>query len=194
MAAIQFEWDSRDLGVFRGGKVEKAIARSFRLAGNQAAKGLQRGATDLARRKKNLPELTITEDQRQLKPGRSTELKDFVWTLWVKGQPVPMAKFPHIDTRRLRSGNGVLVRFGTGGTQRIVGAFTARMRSGHLGVFRRTRKTRLPIEELFSYRLPKDFGGEVMTTLADPTYRKFKSSYERGLDRELAKLKRKGEA
>lgn len=193
MSGITFEWDSRDLEVFRGGKVEKALARALRLAGNQALKTLERGAVQLARGRKNLPELTITEDQQQRKPSRSAEMREFAWTLFVKGQPVPVAKFPYLDTRRLRSGNGVLVRFGTGGTQRITGAFQARMRSGHLGVFRRSRKTSLPIEELFSYRLPADFGGEVMTSLADPVYRKLEASFTRGLDRELGKLKRKGD-
>lgn len=192
MSGITFEWDSRDLQVFRGGAVEKALARAMRLAGNQALKSLQQGTTDLVKRQKNLPLLTITEDQQQRKPSRSAELRDFAWTLFIKGQPVPLTRFPYIDTRRLRSGNGVLVRFGTGGTQRISGAFQARMRSGHLGIFKRTRKTSLPIEELFSYRLPADLGGEVMTTLADPTYRKLEASWRRGLDRELGKLRRKG--
>lgn len=193
MSAIEFEWDSRDLKVFRGGAVEKALARAMRLAGNRAFKDLTEGTTGLVRRKKTLSQATVTEDQSQRKPTRSSQLKDFSWTLFVRGKPVPLIKFPHIDRKRLRSGKGVLVRFGPGSSHTFTSAFVARMKSGHEGIFIRTRKTRLPIEELYSSRLPKDLGGEVMTTLADPVYRKLESAFKRGLERELAKLVRKGD-
>lgn len=193
MAGIEFTWDSRELDVFRGGKIEKALGRAMRLAGNQAIRELRQGTTDLVRRKKALEEATVKEDQALSTPNRKDELRDFVWTLWVKGQPVPVAKFPHIDTRGTRSRNGVLVRFGQGGTQRLQRAFVATMKSGHEGVFRRTRKARLPIEELFSSRLPANLGGEVLMTLSDPTYRKLETTFKRGLTRELGKLKRGGD-
>lgn len=194
MASVEFTWESRDLEVWRGKKVDSAVARALRLAGNQAARGLRKGATAIALGKKNLPQQTITEDHTLVLPKRSKELRDFAWTLFVRGKPVPASRFPHLDTRHRRTRNGVLVRFGSGGTQRLTSAFVARMKSGHEGVFRRTGKKRLPIEEVFSSRLPASYGPEVMTTLGDKTYRKLETAYRRGLDRELAKLRRKGEA
>lgn len=191
MTALEFTWDSRELAVFRGQHVDKAIARALRLAGNQASKMLQQGSIGIARRKKNLPRADIEKDQELKKPRRSAQLRDLAWRLHIQGQPVPVSRFPYMDTRRT-SRRGVAVRFGTGGTQRLSGSFEAKMKSGHVGVFRRERKTRLPIAELFSYRLPKDFGGEVMTSMADPVFRKLEASFKRGLDRELGKLKRKG--
>jgi hypothetical protein len=193
MASLEFTWDSRDLAVFRGGKVDGALARSLRLAGNQAARYLQRGELQLVLARKNLARDIVAEDQKLHLPNRKQAIRDFVWTLFIKGKPVPAARFPYLDTRHTRSRNGVLVRFGTGGTQRLEGAFEATMRSGHTGIFRRTGKKSLPIEEVFSSRLPKNFGDDVMTTLGDKTYRKLEASYTRGLDRELAKLRRKGD-
>src|SRR5918912_4444345 len=172
MASIEFTWDSRDLAMWRGGKVDGALKRALRLAGNQAIRLLQRDATALARSRKALPETTITDDQSLYLPSRSAELRDFAWKLFVQGRPVPVAMFPHLDTRRTRSRDGVLVRFGTGGTQRLRSAFVARMKSGHVGVFRRDgrfgRRGNPKLErisELFSSRLPKNYGSDVMLTL-----------------------------
>lgn len=193
MAAIEFEWDSRELAVFQGGEVDKAIARAMRLGGNQAFKVLQEGTTDLVLRKKRLPRKAIEEDQRVSKPRRSAELRDMAWELFIQGKPVPVSRFPYIDTRAT-SRTGVAVRFRAGGTERLAHAFEATMKSGHVGIFRRERKTSLPIAEVFSYRLPADLGGEVMTSLADPTFRKLETAWKKGLDRELAKARRKGNA
>jgi len=41
-----------------------------------------------------------------------------------------------------------------GGRRRISDAFVARMRSGHMGVFRRAKRTRLPIMELYGPSIP----------------------------------------
>lgn len=193
MAAIEFTWDSRDLSVFRGKEIDKAIERALRLGGNQAFKFLREGTISHVLRKKALRRAVIEDDQRVSKPRRGAALQEFAWELFIKGQPVPITRFPYLDTRST-SGRGVAVRFGSGGTERLSSAFVATMKSGHVGVFRRERKTSLPIAELFSYRLPKDLGGEVTTSLADPTYRKLQASWERGLNRELGKARRKGQA
>jgi hypothetical protein len=189
-AGLQYEWDSRDLAVWRGGAMETAVSRALRLAGNQAIRALNKDEIALARSKKSLPEKIIAEDQSLSLPGRSVEIKDMAWRIYVRGKPVPAAKFPHTT-----SGLGTIVTFGgAGGTKLISGAFVARMKSGHLGIYRRKGKTRLPIDEVFSSRLPKQFGQEVVLTLGDKTYRKLATAYERGLKREIGKLKRKGEA
>lgn len=193
--SIEFEWDSRTLSVFRGGKVESAIARSLRLAGNQAIRSLRKDATAFAAARKALPGVVITEDQRLSLPNRAAAIRDFAWTLFVKGKPVPVSAFRHSDTRRAGRGvraRGVLVSIDQGRVTSIRSAFVATMKTGHKGVFRRTGKKRLPIEEVFSSRLPARFGGEVMLTYGGKTYRKLATAYARGLDRELGKLKRKG--
>ncbi len=55
-------------------------------------------------------------------------------------------------------GRGVSYRLGTGGRGRVENAFIATMRSGHRGVFKRTGKKRLPIQELFGPSLGHVFG------------------------------------
>jgi hypothetical protein len=45
----------------------------------------------------------------------------------------------------------------TGGRKQLGGSFVAKMRSGHVGVYRRKGKARLPIEEQFTIGLPKMF-------------------------------------
>lgn len=192
MSAITFEWDSRDLDVFRGRKVDAAVARALRLAGNYAIRDLRKEATELALSRKNLTSDVVQADQDLQLPQRAREIREFAWSLFVKGKPVPVAKFPHLDTRLTRSRNGVLVRYGTGGTQRLTEAFTVRLKSGHEGVFRRRRDSRLPIDELFSSRLPANYGEEVVTRYGGSTYRKLEARFKRGLDRELGKLRRKG--
>jgi hypothetical protein len=191
---LTFTWDSRELAVFRGRNIDRAMGRALRLAGNQAIRFLHRGEMDLATSRKALPRPLIAEDQKLSLPHRGADLRDFVWRIYIQGKPVPVSKFPHLDTRSTRSRNGVLVRFGDGGTRRLERAFTATMRSSHAGVFRRVRGTRLPIQELYSSRLPARFGGEVVTTYSDKTFRKLETAFQRGLDRELAKLRRKGDA
>lgn len=199
MAALEFEWDSRDLEVWRGEKVDGALARALRLAGNQAIRGLRRDATAFALARKNLPEPVITDDQALELPRRKVAIRDFAWALFVRGQPIPASKFPHLDTRKSfaragrAGGRGVIVKFGEGQVGRIAGAFAVTLKSGHQGIFRRRGKGRLPIDEAFSTRLPKRFGQDVMTTYGEKTYRKLQEAYTRGLDRELAKLRRKGE-
>lgn len=194
MSGIEFVWDSRDLEVFRGGKIEKALGRSMRLAGNQAIKVLQQGTVKLVLSRKNLSQVTVTEDQSLDKPRRSDQLQDFVWRLWIKGKPVPVAKFPMGRIIGAKGRGGIFVAFGGGHSMRIKGGFLATMKSGHVGVFKRTGKGRLPIAEVFSSRLPKGLGGEVMMTLGESVYRKLETSFKRGLDRELGKLRRKGDA
>lgn len=195
--ALEFVYDSRDLRVFRGGIIDTAMARALRLAGNRASRGLQKDSIGYASARKALPVAEIRDDQKLILPSRKQAISALQWTLYVAGRQVPVAKFPHLDTRGgfARTGRGVTVKYGPGNIGRLKSAFVARMDSGHLGVFRREKgKSRLPIQELFSSRLPAKFGGEVMTAYGDGTYRKLAKYYANGLDRELGKLKRKGSA
>jgi hypothetical protein len=54
-------------------------------------------------------------------------------------------------------GRGVSYRIGSGGRGRVENAFLARMASGHIGVFKRTTKKRLPVIELFGPSIGRVF-------------------------------------
>lgn len=190
---IVFEWDSKELSVWRGSAIEAALTRALRLAGNQAIRTLRKGATTHALGKKALRRTAFEEDQALRLPTRAEAIRDLVWTLYVRGKPAPAAKFPHVDTRRLSTRAGVLVQFGPGQRRRLRSAFEVQLKSGHVGIFQRTGKRPLPIEEVFSSRLPKDYGKDVMLTYGDPTYRKLQQIFEHKLKLELDKLRSKGD-
>lgn len=79
------------------------------------------------------------------------------------GQPLPLANFrvspktPVADQARKRR-KGIRYQVVKGKRVQVKTAFVARMRSGHVGVFRRTTKARLPIRELFGPSIPQMFG------------------------------------
>jgi predicted GNAT family acetyltransferase len=71
-----------------------------------------------------------------------------VWRLTVSGAPLRVADYPYRQTKA-----GVSAQIKATGRSLIRHAFVARMRSGHEGVFVRTGKARLPIEELYTTRV-----------------------------------------
>lgn len=190
-AIVDFEWDSRDLALWRGGKVEAALARAARLAGNQAIKVAKTSTIAYVRSKKFLREHDVAKALPLVMPGRKDALANLVWTEKVSGAPMPVSKFPNIQTK-----TGVSVRINVGaGTKRIRSAFRATLGSGHLGVFRRKGKARLPIAELWTSRISdvmQDPGA--VDGVQGQALQRFQTAFQRGLARELAKLKRKGEA
>jgi hypothetical protein len=188
--ALEFIWDSRDLEVWRGGKVEFALARALRLAGNQALRVMQRDSTRAILGRKLMREGDVVKALPLVFPGRKAAIRDLVWREKVSGKPVPLSQFPHIQTKR-----GISVRVNVGGgTKRIKSAFVATMRSGHVGIFRRKGKARLPLQELWTTRISdvmQDHG--IIPAIEGAAYARMQSAFTRGLERELAKLKRKGD-
>lgn len=67
------------------------------------------------------------------------------------GARIGLYKFKARQTK-----TGVSARL-PGGVGRYPGAFIARMHTGHVGVFKRAGRTRLPIRELFGPSIPKVF-------------------------------------
>jgi hypothetical protein len=196
--AIEFTWDSRDLAVWRGGKVEGALTRALRLAGNQAIRSMQKDSTARIRAKKLLREKVVAEGLVLMYPSRKAAIVGLSWTMKVSGEPIPISRYPHIQTRR-----GVSFRVNTGGgTKRIKSAFTARTKSGHLGIFRRDGRfgrhgnPKLErISELWTSRLSdtmKDPG--TIPAVHAAAYAKLQAAFSKGLEREMKKLRRKGEA
>lgn len=197
-ASLAFEWDSRDLDVWLGGKVTLAVNRAVRLAGNQGLRVMQDESADYITSRKMLRVEEVKKGLALHKPRASAELAELIWVLVASGAPVPLAKFPHIDTRRSLTGRGrgvgVQVNVGKGSTM-IPHAFTATMRSGHEGIFERRGDERLPIDELFSTRLSdplRDAG--VAVGIESHGYRKLAEAFKKSLNRQIKNLKRKGYA
>jgi hypothetical protein len=77
-------------------------------------------------------------------------------------------------------GRGVSYRIGSTGRGRVESAFLAQMSSGHLGVFRRTGKGRLPVIELFGPSI-----GRVFEKYRDPVVAVMRETFTARLAHEL---------
>lgn len=189
--ALEFEWDSEDLKVFRGGAVEKALARALRLAGNAAIREAKEASTDHVTSRKLIGRSNVEEGLPLDMPKTSDAINDLVWVERISGKGMALSKFPNIQTAL-----GATVRVNAAsGFKLLKGAFTVRLSSGHLGIFRRKGAERLPIKELWTTR--------ISDAMSDPgaidgahrkAQEKFQTVFARGIERELAKLKRKGDA
>lgn len=193
---IAFEWDSRDIAIWRGGKVEAGVNRAVRLGGNSVLRGMQKDSNQRIRSRKFLREKVVKDGLPLVYPSRKAALRGMAWTMEVSGAPIPISRYPYIQTKR-----GVSFRVNTGGgTKRIAGAFAARMDSGHVGIFRRDGrfgrrgKPKLErISELWTSRLSdtmKDPG--TIPAVLDKAGGSFEKAFGKSLEREMKKLRRKG--
>lgn len=92
---------------------------------------------------------------------------NFVARLSISGAPIPLYDFNAKGRLPSRGkGAGVRAKLPPPGKGTYPNAFLARMKSGHIGVFQRTGKARLPIYELHGPSLPKVFTKYIHVGLA----------------------------
>jgi hypothetical protein len=82
----------------------------------------------------------------EIKQGRVES--EHTIALEVTGARIPLVKWVRSPQPGVRRRGGVSARL-PGGAGRYPNAFVARMKSGHVGVFSRRAKARLPVNELF---------------------------------------------
>lgn len=82
-----------------------------------------------------------------------------------KGSPVALSKFRITPSKppAKRRKKPITARVVRGMGSQIPGAFVARMRTGHIGVFKRAGKARLPIRQLYGPSIPQMLGHESVT-------------------------------
>lgn len=73
----------------------------------------------------------------------------------VDGSPIPIVAFRHRQTK-----SGVTFYSHTSGPHRVDGGFIASMKGGHVGVFKRVGKERLPIKERYTTGVASSFKDE----------------------------------
>jgi hypothetical protein len=204
MAAIEFVWDSRELEVWRGPKVEKALVRALSKAGADAIRAMKAESSRKIRERKRIKVARVNRSLPLYFP-EAKELGRMAWAMKVSGKLVPLAEFPHRQTKR-----GVSVAVNVGQRKLIKGAFVATMKSGHLGIFMRRRvqgpqtkkqakrglfprTPRLPIEEAFTTRIADVFAdGGFIPTVQARGQSVFSAAFARLLPIELGKLQPKG--
>ena len=187
---LKLRWDGRGLDVFDGGKLEAALARAISKAGGDAARYLRTGSSRLVRQRKRIKAGRLQRGLVLRFPSRGAGLADLAWRMDVSSEAFPAIDYPVRQTKR-----GVRIQVNVGSSKLIKGAFIARMKSGHRGVFTRervggARVRRLPIKEAFSSRIVDVFqdAGFVPFVQAGAQAR-FESSLKRLLPLELGKVR-----
>lgn len=184
MTSIALEWNESQLRDLRARGFSKAIVRAARKSGGDALRSMRTTAARYVRERKRVKAGAVRDAMTLIFPRGTGDLADLAWTLKVNNKTVPLAEYPHRQTKR-----GVSVSVNKGGARKLIeGAFVARMKSGHEGIFVRRGKARLPIDELFSSKITDLFRD---TGMVDRTFDRgrevFASSFTRLLPLELKK-------
>lgn len=141
--------NSEEFAVFRSSAVKRAAAAAMRKAGSSALRAMRADGKRRVRSRKRIKAEYLANRGLPLDyPSRSADIDAMVWTMHVHGKEVPLGKYPARQTKR-----GVSVQVNKGGKRTLIrGAFIAQMRSGHVGVFMREGRRRLPIQHALSTR------------------------------------------
>ncbi len=184
MAEITFKFDSSEVAVFTEGKVEKALKRALSKAGGDAIRAVRAdGKRRVRTRKRMRAEYLAARGLPLTFPKRNAEIDAMVWTMRPTGKHVPLGKYPARQTKK-----GVSVQVNQGQRKLIKGAFIAKMKSGHVGVFQREGRARLPIQHALSTRVSDVFEDRGMApAVLDRGQTVFTSSFRRLLPMELRK-------
>jgi hypothetical protein len=124
------------------------VVRALRKAGSTALRDM---LSELSKRVRTRKRIRVGAIRQALKLRRAggTRIEDLEWAIDVTGKALRVADYPGFrQTKR-----GVTVQINRGKRSLIEGAFVAKMRSGHRGVFVRRGRRRLPIDEKFASRV-----------------------------------------
>lgn len=139
--------------VFKTRKLEALLLRVARAAGSDGLRAMRTMGSDVVRGKKRFKLGKVRAGLPVHYPKAVKKIGGLVWRMDVEGQLMPVASLPHRQTKR-----GVSVTINAAGGRKLIkSAFVARMRSGHVGVFRREGGKRLPIREAYTTRLSDVF-------------------------------------
>lgn len=103
------------------------------------------------------------------------------------GSPIALSKFrvtPSRPPAKVRK-NPIVVRVVRGGGGPVKNAFVARVASGHIGVFHRAGKSRLPIIQRYGPSVPQMLGHESVTQYIEEQAR---DRLEKRLDHEIERM------
>lgn len=169
------------LGTFE--KVPRQLLSAVRRAGSEAVRAMRAESSRQVRARKRFKVAKVNGALPLDFPSSSAPLDRLVWRMRVSGEAMPLGTFPTRQTKR-----GVMVSVNKGASKLFPGAFIATMRSGHKGVFYRTGKARLPIDEAFSTRVSDVFQNEgLIEAIQTHTQTVFARAIARLLPQELKK-------
>jgi len=167
----------------RVGALDEDSRKSFFSALSRTTQRLKTESGRKAREMYVVKSKAVT-DQVVLRRGSASNLSsELRW----KGRNIPLMQFrtnPKSPSARPRALKAAVKR--AGGNKKVDGAFIARMRSGHVGVFRRSSRKRLPIEELYGPAVPVMLNNpEVVEQLERVAVEEMEKRFEHEMNRRL---------
>lgn len=161
--------------------VEKAVAAAL----NRAAEGARTIAIKKVRERYYIQ----AKDVRETIEIKKAMINEPVAIIKASGSPLALSKFritPSNPPAKRRK-KPIIARVVRGEGGPIRSAFVAKMQSGHIGVFRRVGKERLPITELYGPSVPQMLGHESVTEYIEE---KARERLENRLEHEINRLLR----
>lgn len=185
---ISITFDPRPLDAFKRGAsgkgIVRAVAKATSKAGADAIRKTRVESSREIRARKKLRAGFVNKGLPTSRKGSMSRIDSLEWRMDVSGKGVPMKTYPARQTKK-----GVTVQVNAGKRKLVKGAFIARMKSGHVGVFMRMGKKRLPIEELYSSTLAHVFrDADVIPKVQGIAQSAFTSTFSRLLPAELDKI------
>lgn len=179
---ISLTWDQGELAKWRGQGLERAMGRALLKAGRDALRAMKTASQRSVRFRKRIKVARVNASLPLTFP-RSKDIADLEWRMDVSGQPIPVIDYPHSETQR-----GVTVAINAGRRVLIKSAFEATMRSGHVGIFLRTTRNRLPIREAFTTKVSDVFNDAGMIPAVQAvTLKAFSKTFDRVFPLEVDK-------
>lgn len=163
---LTFEWDRSQIQPLRDRGLERALLSSLRKSGGDAIRAMRAASNRSIRFRKNMKAGAVSKGLVLRMPRSTRSIEDLEWRVDVSGSPFPLSAYParqvgaRVRGRKGRkevSAGGVRVSVNKGRASFVQGAFIAKLKSGHRGIFVRRGLKRLPIDELFSTRISDVF-------------------------------------
>jgi hypothetical protein len=156
-----------------------------RAAANAINRASESARTEAARKVRELYYIKQSDVTSTIKLYRATP-EDLSSVVVSRGNLLALSKFrvtPSQPQPNRRRPIIVRVKRGSGGI--ITGAFVARMSSGHIGVFNRIGKTRLPIIQRYGPSVPQMLGNPSVTNWVE---QKAYETLDKRLDHEINRI------
>jgi hypothetical protein len=200
---LTLRWDTSKIEPLKNQGLERALFRAVSRAGGDAIRAMRTSSRRSVQFRKRMKAERVTRGLPVFFPRGPKELAQLEWRVGVSGEIVPVSSFPFRQVRR-----GVSVAINKGQRKIIPGAFVAKMRSGHVGIFSRRadpmaapssrkrrsslprRVGRLPIDEAFTTRISDVFGDSGMVPSVQARGQAvFSSAFDRLLALELSRAR-----
>lgn len=164
------------------GHIPGAVPRALANAINRAAESAR---TEAARKAREIYHVKHKDIISTIKIKKASQ-DDLTAVVSSSGNLLPLSKF-RITPRRPqpKRKKPVIVRVKRGGGGPVKNVFVAKMQSGHIGVFARVGKARLPIQEKYGPSIPQMLGSPTVSAWVEE---KAVERLEQRLDHEINRI------